>query len=122
MKSFKELNSLEKRISEANKIISRYPSHIPIIVECDSRIGTLEKQKFLVPYDVSASHLLFSVRKQINTDSSKAIFMFIEKTIVCPTTMMSTLYENYLNNKKEKDGDKFLYIYLQTENTFGTRL
>ena len=48
--------------------------------------------------------------------------MFIEKTIVCPTTMMSTLYENYLNNKKEQDGDKFLYVYLQTENTFGSSL
>jgi len=118
--SFKESNSLEKRISESNKILCRYPSHVPVIIDCNEKIGKIEKQKFLVPYDVSASHLLYSVRKQIKTDSSKAIFMFIDNTIVCPTTMMSTIYENYLNNKKEKDGDKFLYVYLQTENTFGT--
>ena len=117
--SYKDTNPLEKRISESNRILTKYPSHIPVLIECSEKL-CLGKQKFLVPGDVSASHLLYSVRKQIKMDSSKAMFMFCDKAIVCPTTLMSEIYQKHMNNKKkEEKGDKFLTIVLTSENTFG---
>ena len=122
MSSYKKKNSLSQRISESNRILVKYPSHVPVIVECDKKIGVLNKQKFLVPNDVSVSHLLISVRKQISLDKSKSIFMFCDNMILCPTVMMSQIYSNFLRNKKDEFEDKFLYINISAENTFGNYL
>ena len=64
-KTFKETNTLHERITESNRIRAKYPTHIPVIINWDSKLGSINKHKFLVPSDVSASHLLFSVKKQI---------------------------------------------------------
>ena len=119
MSSYKKKFSLNQRVSESNRILVKYPSHVPVIVECDKKIGVLNKQKFLVPNDVSVSHLLISVRKQISLDKSQSIFMFCDNMILCPTVMMSQIYSNYLRNKKDEYEDKFLYITISAENTFG---
>ena len=119
MSSYKKKFSLNQRVSESNRILVKYPSHVPVIVECDKKIGVLNKQKFLVPNDVSVSHLLISVRKQISLDKSQSIFMFCDYMILCPTVMMSQIYSNYLRNKKDEYEDKFLYINISAENTFG---
>lgn len=119
-KKFKETHTLHERITESTRIRSKYPTHIPVIIECDSKLGPINKHKFLVPSDVSASHLLYSVRKQMDEfKSSQSIFMFCNNSIICPTTLMVEIYNNYLKNKKEQDDDLFLYIDLCSENTFG---
>ena len=119
-KTFKETNTLHERITESNRIRAKYPTHIPVIINWDSKFGSINKHKFLVPSDVSASHLLFSVKKQMNEfKSSLSIFMFCNNAIICPTTLMSEIYDKYLKNKKEHDDDLFLYIDLCSENTFG---
>ena len=119
MSSYKKKVQLSQRVSESNRILAKYPSHVPVIVDGDKKIGVLNKQKFLVPGDVSVSHLIISVRKQINLDKSKSIFMFCDNMILCPTVMMSQVYSSYLNNKKDEFEDKFLYITIASENTFG---
>lgn len=119
MSSYKKKIHLSQRASECNRILAKYPSHVPVIVECDKKIGVLKKQKFLVPSDVSVSHLLISVRKQISLDGSKSIFMFCDNMILCPTVMMNQVYSSYLRNKKDEPEDKFLYITIASENTFG---
>jgi GABA(A) receptor-associated protein len=119
-KTFKETHTLHERITESNRIRSKYPTHIPVIINCDSNLGEINKQKFLVPSDVTASHLLYSVRKQMDDfKSSQSIFMFCNNGIICPTTLMGNIYDNYLKNRKESDNDLFLYIDLCSENTFG---
>ena len=48
--------------------------------------------------------------------------MFCDDTMICPTTMMKTIYENYKIKNKITDGgdtDKFMYIYMASETTFG---
>uniref|UniRef100_A0A6C0E541 Autophagy-related protein n=1 Tax=viral metagenome TaxID=1070528 RepID=A0A6C0E541_9ZZZZ len=119
-KTFQETHALNERITESNRIRAKYPTHIPVIINCDSKLGSINKQKFLVPSDVSASHLLYSVRKQMSDyKSSQSIFMFCNNAIICPTTLMCEIYNKYLKNKKEQDDDLFLYIDLCSENTFG---
>jgi GABA(A) receptor-associated protein len=115
--SYKEKFDLSHRTSESQRILAKYPSHIPVIVDCDKSIGPLKKAKFLCPREVSVSHLLISVRKQIRIESNKAIFIFCENKLLGGTTMMHDLYDDCLNSRT--DGDRFLYIYVSTENTFG---
>jgi len=122
MSSYKKKNSLNQRISESNRILVKYPSHVPVIVDCDKKIGVLNKQKFLVPKDVSVSHLIISVRRQIDLDKSKSIFLFCDNMILCPTVMMDQIYSSFLRNKKDEHEDKFLYITIASENTFGDYL
>lgn len=118
--SYKDKVSLDKRIAESYRIKAKYPAHIPVIVEGSDNIGELEKPKFLVPSDVSASHLLHSVRKQIKTTKSDALFLFDGVSIICPTSLMGVLYDNHLRNRKDEEkGDLFFYITVATENTFG---
>lgn len=118
-KSYKQRVSLSERISESNRIITKHPAHIPVIIDIDEKFGTIKKNKFLVPGDVSASHLMISIRNQIKCRKEEALFMFCDDTLICSTMLMSDLYSNYMNRKKQKDGDKFFYITVHGENAFG---
>ena len=122
---YKDTNTLEKRISESNRICSKYPGYIPVIVEINNDKIKLSKNQFLVPRNVSAGHLLISIRKQIKTDKNEAIFMFSsDNTMICSTTMINQLYQDYLKqhkNQNSQNDDLFYYVYIQTENTFGKK-
>ena len=121
-KKYKDLYSKEQRIGESNRILAKYPNYIPVIIDCSEKIGQLKKQKFLVPSDVSASHLLYSVRRQFETNKNDAVFMFCNDMLVCPTTIMGNIYKDYqLKNKLISNGqsDMFMYIELQLESVFG---
>jgi hypothetical protein len=119
---YKDKNTLEKRISESNRICSKYPGYIPVIVEINNDKIKLSKNQFLVPKNVSAGHLLVSIRKQITTGKNEAIFMFSsDNTMICSTTMMDELYQDYLKqyDNRYSENDLFYYVHIQTENTFG---
>ena len=128
-KSFRDSHPLADRIAESQKILCKYPKHIPVIVECDDNLPKLKKYKYLVPDDVPASQIIVSIRKNMNVDSSTAIFIFTDDIMICPSILMRSLYEQYLTNKSAKIKnrkmdedemmDKFFYIYVTFENTFG---
>ena len=123
---FKKQFSLDQRISESQRIISKYPDRIPIIIECSKDLDDLiKKRKFLVPKDISVSYLLYIVRRKIRIDSNKAVFMFSENKLLCAQSMIGSLYDEYINKQISIDGgdcvkgDRFFYITLSYENTFG---
>jgi GABA(A) receptor-associated protein len=126
-KTYKQKVPLNKRIEESNKILAKYPNYIPVIVDLDDRFGTINKSKFLVPKEVSASHLLIAVRAQMKSiKKEEAMFMFSNEMLVCPTAIMSTLYDDYLKNlqydktkSSDEKNDKFYYVTIHGENTFG---
>ena len=125
-KTYKERVSLSERISESNRIIAKHPAYIPVIIEIDEKFGVMKKNKFLVPGDVSASHLMISIRNQIKCKKEEALFMFSDDTLICSTMLISELYEKYMNKRKQKDVgvgeqkyDRFFYINIHGENTFG---
>jgi GABA(A) receptor-associated protein len=126
--SYKDSTQLDTRISESNRILSKYPDRIPIIVEYDKTKINMKKQKFLVPKSASLSYLLVSIRNQINMANNNdnkvnnmSYFLFCDKKLVIPSSIINELYWDHIKNK-EKVGnlDKFLYLYLSTENTFGS--
>jgi len=127
--SFRDIYALSDRIAESKKILCKYPKHIPVIVECGDNVPKLKKYKYLVPDDVPASQIIVSIRKNMDVDSSTAIFIFYDDVMICPSMLMRPLYEQYLTKKSEKIKghllsedemmDKFFYIYVTFENTFG---
>ena len=67
MSNFKKSKSENERITESSKIIERYPDRIPIIVEKNkkSKIKDIDKNKFLVPNDMTLGQFMYVVRKRI---------------------------------------------------------
>ena len=119
-KGFKDIYPLKERENESRRILCKYPSHIPVIVEIDKTLGELQKQKFLVPNDVSASHLLVSIRKHIkNLNHNIGLFIFCDNVLVSPTQIMGVVYNDFQRRKKDEKNDLFLYVYIAAENTFG---
>ena len=118
--SYKNTIPLHQRESESSKILDKYPNCIPVIVETNSKDIILPKNKFLVPYHITASHLLYSIRKTLKVDPSKAIFMYYDGKIVCGSELLGEMYIKYKEKHNiGKNGDKFFYINLTLENTFG---
>jgi GABA(A) receptor-associated protein len=115
MFDFKKKKTEEERIKESTKIIEKYPDRIPIVVEkCSkSTVQDIDKNKYLVPNDMTLSQFLYIIRKRINLETSEALFFFINNTLCNNTLLLSEVY----NKLKDKDG--FLYIEYSTENTFG---
>ena len=121
VKSYKEQFTIDHRISESTRILAKYPDKIPVIIECQDKElnGRINKKKFLVPNDISISYLLQIIRGRIKLESSKAIFMYVDNKLLTPHIMMREIYNNYITNKRQEKEDKFLYIELAYENTFG---
>lgn len=118
--SFKNKLTLQQRIDESNRILSKYPDRVPIIIECDKELDKLiKKRKFLAPRDISISHLSHIVRDRISIESSCAIFMFCDEKLISGQTIIGNVYDEYLTKRRKIDDDKFLYISLAKENVFG---
>lgn len=116
--SFKKKHSLENRKIESSKIKSKYPERIPVIVEKkeNSSIFDIDKNKFLVPNDLTIGQFVYVIRKRIKLPPETGIFIFVKNQIPQQSILMSTLYE------ESKDIDGFLYITYTGENVFGRKL
>jgi GABA(A) receptor-associated protein len=113
---YKMNHSLEQRMQEAEKVRERHPDRLPVICEKvdGSNIPDIDKNKFLVPSDLTVGQFVLVVRKRVMLEPEKAIFLFIDdKTIPSNAAMMSDLYQ------KHKDEDGYLYVKYSGENTFG---
>ena len=115
MSQFKKDHPLEKRMSEAQRIRTKYPDRIPVICEKDERsdIPNIDKKKYLVPQDLTVGQFVYVIRKRIKLSPEKAIFIFINNVLPPTAALMSSIYE------EQMDDDGFLYITYSGENTFG---
>ncbi len=115
---FKKRHNLIDRISESNRIRTKYPERIPIICEktnnSSNSVPDLDKSKYLVPCDLTVGQFMFVIRKRMKLPSEKAIFLFVKGSIPSTNTIITNLYDS----KKDEDG--FVYISYSGEDTFGT--
>ena len=114
---FKKDHTLEYRKVEAQKIRTKYPERVPVIVEkvANSDIKQIDKRKYLVPNEITVAQFMWIIRKRIDMPAEKAIFLFVNKLIPSAAKSMGELYE------EQKDADGFLYIQYSGENTFGAQ-
>lgn len=114
--SFRKQYSFDKRIAEANRVISKFRDRIPVIVERAERsdLPEIDKKKYLVPCDLTFGQFMYVVRRRAKLPPEKALFCYAGESFLPPTaSLMSTVYQAH----KDKDG--FLYMRYTGENTFG---
>lgn len=109
-------NPNEKLSQDFLKIKNKYPDRIPVIIKKSNSNDPIpdKPNKYLVPKDFSVGEFLYTIRKKISLHPSKALFIFVNNTILPATSeLIKTLYELYKND------DGFLYFTICSENTFG---
>ena len=113
--TFKEIHNLETRVNESLRIRERYPNRIPVIVEkcVRSDIDNIDKNKFLVPTDLTVGQLMYVIRKRIKLTPEKSIFLFTNNSMPPTGNILAQIYDD------QKDEDGFLYFKYSGENTFG---
>jgi GABA(A) receptor-associated protein len=113
---FKNTYTNEKRQQEAQRIMSKYPDKIAIIVEKKpgSELPNLDKKKYLTPDDITVGQFMYVIRKRIKIPAEKSMFFFTNKgKIPASSTLMRQVYVD------NQDDDGFLYFTIDSENTFG---
>jgi hypothetical protein len=96
-----------------NYIRSRYPDKIPVmIISADFE---LKKKKFLVNQDENFSVLFYEIRKHIKVDIKDSVIFLVESQIVTPSQNIGEFHRRVCLPKE----DKFLYILLTRQQTFG---
>jgi hypothetical protein len=116
---YQDIISYEKRCEDSLRLCLKYPDYVPVIINSPHPEVNLKKNKFLVQKDSSASKLVYTIRSQLILNSNMAIFMFINDTIIDHTKSIGDLYEQYIINIKDKNNDKYMYVNIYLENTFG---
>ena len=112
---YQQSKSLEDRKTESARICRMYADRIPVIIEkvAGTDVPEIDKNKFLVPSELTISQLVYVVRKRVKLTPEKAIFLFCKGIVPNSSELLSKTYEE---NKHE---DGFLYLNYCTENTFG---
>ena len=114
MLPFRTRLSADQRRLEYQRIGRHRESRVPAILERGSNLTPpIDKEKFLLPFDLTMAQFAFVVRRRLNMDSSKALFLLVNGCI--PPAQM-TVHDVY--NKNVSD-DGFLYVVYTLENTFG---
>ena len=107
-------DSLEKRIKSFESIKQKYPNRVPVLIERGTNESPqIDKNKFLVPKNITVAEFMSIIRERVKLSSSQAIFLLINNTIPKATDDMDLIY------RKFKNEDGFLYITYSVENTFG---
>tara|TARA_A100001011_G_C14218255_1_gene803055 strand:- start:1039 stop:1404 length:366 start_codon:yes stop_codon:yes gene_type:complete len=113
---FKTKFTLEERKTESARIKEKYPTRIPIIVECidkNNKIHQIDKHKFLTPTNLTFGQFAYVIRKRLKIDSDIGIFYLINNKMFTMSESIASICAN------EVDEDGFLYIHYSGENTFG---
>lgn len=116
LSSFQKSNPFEKRCQESERIRKKFPDRIPVIVERNTNCTTVpvvDKNKYLVPSDLTIGQFVYVVRRRIKLSPEQAIFVFVGNHLPPTASPMSSIYDSH------KASDGFLYITYSGENTFG---
>ena len=115
---FKKDNpDVRERKKECDKILRQFPGKIPIICEKDpnSSISDIDKNKYLVPGDLTVSQFNMMIRKRVNIPNTEAFYLLVNaKNSITGDILLSEIYDRY---KDPEDG--FLYIAYASELTWG---
>ena len=108
-------HSFEDRKAESDRVRSRYPDRIPVICELVSKgnLPPLDKNKYLVPGDLTVGQFAYIIRKRIHLKPDQAIFLLVNGKFPSTSTEMSLLYST------DGSDDGYLYVHVAGENAFG---
>jgi GABA(A) receptor-associated protein len=114
---FKDKVSFKERQLESDRIRTKHPLRIPVIcqrIKASSKICPhIDKTKYLIPLDLTIGQFIWVIRTRLKLNQSIGLYMFINGTMPPVGNLIGHIYSTH------KDEDGFLYIYYNTENTFG---
>ena len=107
---------LKERKDAVHTIFKKYPDRIPVCVYKNKGrdIPDIDKEKYLVPSDLSIGQFLYVIRKRIKLKPEQALYIFFNNEMVNTSMSIKEVYHLH----KDKD-DEMLYAMYSTENTFG---
>ena len=113
---YKINHTLEERRNEANRILKTCPNRMPVICEVapNSKLPSLSKTKYLAPGDMSLTQFQFLIRRNLDLNELSALYLLTTKGTLTGDKTMREIYNIY----KDKE-DQFLYIYYDSELTWG---
>lgn len=118
--SYKENFNYEERCYESNRLLSKHINYVPVIIDFVDIESVINKNKFLVPIDLTVSQFIYSIRKSLSVNPSESIFIFFDNVLLPSNIIIGEFYENYLKKHNiNANGDRFLYATVTKENTFG---
>jgi len=109
---------LKTRQQQVESTLEKHPDKIPVLCEIDiskSNLKPLDQIKYLVSSNMTVGGLTGAIRKKIDLDPSKALFVMNYTTKKCLPSgqLLEIAYQKY------KDTDLFLKLLFVAENTFG---
>jgi len=111
---FRDRLSLDQRRAEFDRIRTHLSERVPIVVETrGTDTPRVDREKFLVPLDLTVAQFSFVIRKRMQLGASRAIFLLVDDVLPPGTTVVHELYDRHASE------DGFLYVVCTTENTFG---
>lgn len=112
---FKKKHSFQNRLAESKRVLEKYPDRVPVICErrSGSNLADIDKEKYLIPKDLTVGQFVYVVRKRLHLPAEKAIFLFVGGVLPTISDNMDNLYNRYF------DEDGFLYVTYSEENVFG---
>ena len=120
MSNFKKQHTFEQMKNESTLMRKKYPDRIPVIVEINQsrfrqNLPLLDKNKYLVPHDITVGQFLYIIRKKLNLEPSKAIFLMVND-ILPPTSQLMGVIDS-----EHCEDNGFLFFTIYQENTFGLK-
>lgn len=108
--------TFEERTRQAREIKQKYPTRLPVLCEINSKsnLPPLDKNKYLVPNDLTVGQLAYIVRKRIQIKPENAVFLTTNSVYPSTSSTIGEIYNEY------KDEDGFLKFTISNENVFGS--
>jgi GABA(A) receptor-associated protein len=102
----------------ADKILSQYPDHVPVLVLPSRRSDPkISRSHFIVTKEFTLAQFSLNLRKYITgLTSESALYYFVGESMKT-MPMISESLESLYNQHKSKDG--YLYLFYTGENAFG---
>jgi len=93
-------------------VVTKYPDRVPVIAATTGDLY-LDKNRFLVPRDMTVGQFTMHVRKRLEMKATEALFVLVDKTLPPVSATMDTIYKQHAGN------DQFLHLTFCKENVFG---
>ena len=78
--NYKTSKTFEERKQESTTILEKYPERVPLILEKltndnDTLIPEIDKNKYLVPKDLTTGQLTYVIRKRLKSHQKSFIYI-----------------------------------------------
>ena len=73
--------TIEELQDESKRILEKYPDKIPIIISTKDDNITVDKNKYIVPRNITMGQFIYIVRKKISLGPGQALFFFCDKKL-----------------------------------------